>query len=166
MRFGKKSRSVDVSGVAKVGRYIQRAAQDHKVLDRGRVAIDSSRSAYRRIRKQRSSALVLVNDKKLQKELGRAVEAVRDASSALSAAASTKRSRGQLVLDGAILGLIAAVVIAFVWRGKVRSAPGNDDRIGSHSSAETDDSSAMTASPARRAVGIGVPPSSTSDTTD
>jgi hypothetical protein len=124
-------------------------------------------------RKRRSSALVLLNDKKLQKELGRAVEAVRDASSALSAAASTKRSRGQLVLGGAILGLITAVVIAFVWRGKRSSAPGNDDQVGSHSSTQTDGPSAVTASPSAAAaslanppVGIGVPPPSTDDTSD
>jgi hypothetical protein len=117
-------------------------------------------------RKQRTSALVLLNDKKLQKKLGRAVEAVRDASSALSAAASTKRSRGQLGLGGAILGLIAAIVIAFVWRGKLRSAPGDDDQVGSHGSAEADDPIATTASPPSPSVGIGMPPSSTADTSD
>jgi hypothetical protein len=117
-------------------------------------------------RKQRSSALVLLSDKKLQKELGRVMDAVRDASSALSVAASTKRSRGRLVLGGAILGLIAAVVIAFVWKGKLRSAPGNDDQVGSHTSAEADDPSAMPASPASPPVGIGVPPSSTGGTSD
>ena len=117
-------------------------------------------------RKHRSAALVLLNDKKLQKELGRVVEAVRDASSALSVAASTKRSRGQLVLGGAILGLIAAAVIAFLWKGKLRSAPGNDHQFSSHGPAEADDRDGMTDSPASKPVGIGVPASSTGHTSD
>jgi hypothetical protein len=117
-------------------------------------------------RKQKSSALVLLNDAKVQKELRRAVEAVRDASSALSAAASTKRGRGHLVLGGAILGLIAAVGVAFVWRSKLRSAPETDDQLGSHGSAETDDPSATAASPTSPPVSIEMPRAPAGDTSD
>src|SRR5690349_9956476 len=103
MRLHKKSESVDASPVANVARYIQRAAQDPKVLDKGRVAIGSSRSVYKRFRRQKSSAPGLLKDKKLQKELAHTVTAIREALATLPAAASSKRSRGRLAVGGVML---------------------------------------------------------------
>jgi hypothetical protein len=169
MRLRKKPEPVDASAVAKAARYIQRAAQDPKVLDKGRVAIDSSRSVYKRFRKRKSSAPVLLNDKKLQKDLARAVKAIREALATLPTAASGKRSQGRLAVGGVTLVLTGAGVITFVWRDKLRSvftsgAPGTGGGAGSQSPADTIGPSATPNSPSGSPSAVEVSPSSAADT--
>jgi hypothetical protein len=163
MQLRKKSKPVAVTGIAKLSPYIKRAAQDPRVLAKGQVAVDSGRSAYGRIRKQKASAPAMLNDKKLQRELGRAVEAMREASVALTAA-PTERRRRRLPVGFALLGLIAAGIAAFIFRDKLRAAVSGDatstaDQAGPYSSAETGVASATPVAPPSSPATAPVPPS-------
>jgi hypothetical protein len=161
MQLRKKTKP-DVTGLAKLGPYVKRAVQNPKVLDRGRVAIDSGRSAYGRIRKQKASAPALLNDKKLQRELGRVVEAMRDASVALTAEPA-ERPRRRFPIGFAVLGLIAAATAAFIWRDKLRAAVSGNatstaDQAGPYSSAETSVATPTPVSPPSSPATAPVPP--------
>jgi hypothetical protein len=73
--------------------YIQRIVQDAKLRENVRTAYDSSRSAYERLTNGKAPAKALMEDKKLQRDLQQAVEALRDATNALSEA--PKRSKAK-----------------------------------------------------------------------
>jgi hypothetical protein len=82
----KPLKSVDISSLSKATPYIQRIAQDAKLRENVRTAYDSSRSAYARLTNGKAPAKALMEDKRLQKDLQNAIEALRDASNALSEA--------------------------------------------------------------------------------
>jgi hypothetical protein len=142
MQFRKKPKEENLTGAAKIGAYLRHAAQEPRVLDRGRVAIDSTRSAYKRIRKQNASPPAQLNDQKLWRDVRRAVEALRDASVALRQT-STERSRGRRVaFAGAALGVLAVAAVALIWKDKLRSqfsseTTGTEDEVGSEGALET-----------------------------
>jgi len=79
-------KSVDFSNLSKATPYIQRIVQDAKLRENVRTAYDSSRSAYARLTNGKAPAKALMEDKKLQRDLQQAVEALREASNALSEA--------------------------------------------------------------------------------
>jgi hypothetical protein len=88
---GKKSvasqvKSVDLSSISKATPYIQRVIQDATLRENVRTAYDSTRSAYARLTNGKAPAKALLEDKKLQRDLQNAVEALREASNALSEA--------------------------------------------------------------------------------
>src|SRR5436305_9600236 len=96
---GKKSvasqvKSVDLSTISKATPYIQRLVQDAKLRENVRTAYDSSRSAYDRLTNGKAPAKALMEDKKLQKDLQNAVEALREASNALSDAPKKRARKG------------------------------------------------------------------------
>jgi hypothetical protein len=64
--------------------YIQRIVQDAKLRENVRTAYDSSRSAYARLTNGKAPTKALLEDKKLQRDLQNAVEALRDATTALT----------------------------------------------------------------------------------
>jgi hypothetical protein len=76
-------KSVDISSISKATPYIQRIVQDAKLRENVRTAYDSSRSAYSRLTNGKAPAKALMEDKKLQRDLQNAVEALRDATTAL-----------------------------------------------------------------------------------
>ena len=77
-------KSVDLSSLNKATPYIQRIAQDPKLRENVRTAYDSSRSAYSRLTNGKAPTKALLEDKKLQRDLQQAVEALRDATTALT----------------------------------------------------------------------------------
>ena len=98
---GKKSvasqvKSVDLSTISKATPYIQRVIQDATLRENVRTAYDSTRSAYARLTNGKAPAKALLEDKKLQRDLQNAVEALREASNALSEAPKkpSPRKRG------------------------------------------------------------------------
>jgi hypothetical protein len=95
---GKKSvasqvKSVDLSSISKATPYIQRVIQDATLRENVRTAYDSTRSAYARLSNGKAPAKALLEDKKLQRDLQQAVEALRDASNALSEAPKRQTPR-------------------------------------------------------------------------
>ena len=95
---GKKSvasqvKSVDLSSISKATPYIQRVIEDATLRENVRMAYDSSRSAYARLTNGKAPAKALLEDKKLQRDLQNAVEALREASNALAEAPKKPKPR-------------------------------------------------------------------------
>jgi len=107
-------KSVDISSINKATPYIQRLVQDADLRANVRTAYDSSRSAYARLTNGKAPAKALLEDKKLQRDLQSAVEALREASNALSEAPKrqTPRKRGGFGRKLLILGLGAGLALA------------------------------------------------------
>ncbi len=84
-------KSVDLSSISKATPYIQRVIQDATLRDNVRTAYDSTRSAYARLTNGKAPAKALLEDKKLQRDLQNAVQALREASDALSEAPKKTR---------------------------------------------------------------------------
>ena len=87
-------KSVDISSLSKATPYIQRIVQDAKLRENVRTAYDSSRSAYSRLTNGKAPAKALMEDKKLQRDLQHAVEALREATTALSEGPKKKARKG------------------------------------------------------------------------
>lgn len=107
-------KSVDISSINKATPYIQRLIQDADLRANMRTAYDSTRSAYARLTNGKAPAKALLEDKKLQRDLQSAVEALREATSALSEAPKrqTPRKRGGFGRKLLILGLGAGLALA------------------------------------------------------
>jgi hypothetical protein len=96
---GKKAKAVpfnaaDVANIAKSNPYIQRLIDDASLRENVHKAIESTKSAYERLSNGKAPAKALLEDKKLQKDLRGALDAVRDASIALSEAPKKKARKG------------------------------------------------------------------------
>ena len=87
-------KSVDLSNLSKATPYIQRIVQDAKLRENVRTAYDSSRSAYSRLTNGKAPAKALMEDKRLQRDLQNAVEALRDATTALTEAPKKRARKG------------------------------------------------------------------------
>jgi hypothetical protein len=97
---GKKSmapfNAVDMETISKATPYIRRIIEDAQLRQNVRTAYDSSRSAYARLTNGKAPTKALLEDKKLQRDLQHAVEALRDATTALTEPPkkAAKKSRG------------------------------------------------------------------------
>jgi len=101
-------KSVDISSLSKATPYIQRIVQDAKLRENVRTAYDASRSAYARLTNGKAPTKALLEDKKLQRDLQHAVEALRDATTALTEPPKKARKR---------LGLTRKLMIAALGFG-------------------------------------------------
>jgi hypothetical protein len=111
---------VDVANIAKANPYIQRLIDDAHLRENVQKAIESTRSAYDRLMNGKAPAKALFEDKKLQADLRHAVEAVRDASVALSEAPK-KRARKGLGFGRKLLILGIGGALALAGSEKLRS---------------------------------------------
>ena len=114
---GRKSKAVpfsaaDVANVTKANPYIQRLAQDAKLRSNVRTAFDSTKSAYARLSNGMAPRSML-QDKKLQRDLGEALVALRDATIALTEA-PRKRARRRLTFGRKLLlvGIGSGIALA------------------------------------------------------
>ena len=104
-RSSKMTASLKSVDISKATPYIQRIIQDAKLRQNVRTAYDSSRSAYARLSNGKGPTKALLEDKKLQRDLQQAAEALRDATTALTEPPKKKRkARGLLrtVMIGAL----------------------------------------------------------------
>src|SRR5260370_30090612 len=90
----KAARAAGAASAARANPYIQRLIADEDLRDNIRTAVESARSAYGRMTNGKPAHRALLEDKKLQKELRRSAEALRDASSSLRAAPERRRRSG------------------------------------------------------------------------
>jgi hypothetical protein len=88
--------AVDMDTISKATPYLRRIIQDAPLRENVKTAYDSSRSAYSRLTNGKAPTKALLEDKKLQRDLHVAVEALRDATTALAEAPKkeVKKSRG------------------------------------------------------------------------
>jgi hypothetical protein len=116
--------AADVAHIAKANPYIQRLVDDANLRNNVQKAIESTRSAFERFSNGKAPAKALLEDKKLQADLREALEAVRDATTALTESprkqakkqARKSRSFGRRLM---VLGLGGG--LALVGSEKLRS---------------------------------------------
>lgn len=111
--------AADMANLAKANPYLQRLAADPRVRDNVLRAYGSGRSAYERLVGEDSARSVLEN-KKLQNDLGQALQALRD--TALLMSEPPKRRRGLKfggVLILALVGTGAALAASESLRTKL-----------------------------------------------
>ena len=86
--------AADVANIAKSNPYIQRLIDDANLRENVHKAIESTKSAYERLSNGKAPAKALLEDKKLQGDLRGALEAVREASIALTDAPKKRARKG------------------------------------------------------------------------
>jgi glutamine synthetase adenylyltransferase len=112
-------KAVDIAALSKATPYIQRIIQDAKLRENVRVAYDSSRSAYARLTNGKAPAKALLEDKRLQRDLQHAVEALREATTAL--AEPPKRARKRLRFTRKLMIAALAFGLALAGSEKLRT---------------------------------------------
>jgi ferric-dicitrate binding protein FerR (iron transport regulator) len=116
----KAARAAGAASAARANPYVQRLIEDDELRDNIRTAIESARTAYARMTNGKPAHRALLEDKKLQKELRRGAEALRDASSSLREAPKKRRSGGfGRVLLIAAVGAVLAVALNEGLRSKL-----------------------------------------------
>jgi hypothetical protein len=96
----KKGKSVpfnasDLANITKANPYIQRLIDDSTLRENVRTAIDSAKSAFDRLMNGKTPVKALIDDKKLQGDLRKTAEAVRDATKALTDAPRKRVRKGK-----------------------------------------------------------------------
>jgi hypothetical protein len=97
--MGAKKKAVAAGAAAKAAKdnpYVQRLVEDEDLHDNIRQAYESARDAYERLGKNKSPAKALMDDKKLQKDLKQAADAIREAGVAIKEAPNAKKGGGFL----------------------------------------------------------------------
>jgi hypothetical protein len=110
--------AADLAAVTKASPYIQRLIQDSELRDNIRKAYESGRSAYDRFQRAKKPQKAVLDDKKLQRDLRNAAEALREASTAIAQAPKKKR-KGRL--GRKLLLLIVGAGVALGVSEKLRS---------------------------------------------
>jgi hypothetical protein len=112
--------AADVANIARANPYIQRLIDDARLRENVHKAIESSKSAYGRLSNGKAPAKSLLEDKKLQRDLRETLEAVRDASIALTEAPK-RQARKSRRLGRRVLILSLGAGLALVSSEKLRS---------------------------------------------
>jgi hypothetical protein len=134
---------------AKDNPYVQRIVTDSELHDNVRVAFESAKSAYERLTNGKAPTKVIMDDKKLHKDLKNAAEALRDAGSALREAPQKKKRRGGFGRKLLVLFIGAGVALAVSsdLRSKVLDALFGKEEEFDYTSTTSPASSAPTAQP-------------------
>jgi hypothetical protein len=120
----KQARKAASAAAATTSPWVQRLAEDEELRDNFRVAFEAAKDAYERISDGKSPR-ELVDDKKLQKDLKQAADALKGAGSALKegpkAKAKKKRGFGRRLLV-LMVGAAIALALSESLRAKVLDA--------------------------------------------
>jgi len=103
-----------------LARYVKRLSDRPKLRSNGQLAMSSASSAYRRLRKAKSPTTALLNDKKLHRDLGRAITATRDAIADLTRPPRL-RTRDAILVGAALAILVIVVGFVVARRNELRS---------------------------------------------
>jgi hypothetical protein len=109
----------EAARAAQRSRYVQRLLEDEDLRGNLITAYGAARSAYGRMANGKPATEALFEDRKLQRELKEAANAIRDASAALRE--PRKRRRGGGGASRALLLLIVAGVLAIALTPSLRS---------------------------------------------
>jgi hypothetical protein len=112
--------SADLANISKANPYLQRLIEDSTLRDNITTALDSSKSAYDRLLSSKAPHKALIEDKKLQKDLRTASDAIRDAGTSLAEAPKKKAKKG-LRLGRNLLILAVGATVALVGSEGLRS---------------------------------------------
>ena len=122
-----KQRAAKAGNAARAARnnpYLQRIVEDEDLRDNLRTAFESARGAYTRMANGKAPTKALMEDKKLQKELRQAAQALNEAGSALRQPRKRRRRRRSLgrLLVLAMVGGVLAIALSEGLRSKVLDA--------------------------------------------
>jgi hypothetical protein len=117
-RFGKAG---NAARAAQQNRYLQRLVEDEELRSNLLSAYAAARSAYGRMNNGKPATQALFNDRKLQRELGDAADALRQATSSLREPPKAARRRGGLgrSLLLVALGSVLAIALSESLRSKL-----------------------------------------------
>jgi len=110
--------------------YLQRIVHDEELRNNMVVAFEAAKNAYARLNNGKAPTKVLMEDKKLHRDLKRSADALRDATAALRAAPKHTKPKdqrkrkggfGRLLLVG-VLGGAIAIAVSEGLRNKVLDA--------------------------------------------
>jgi len=108
----KAARATDIYETARENPYVQRLIEDDDLRANLRDAFDSARGAYGRATGNGKGPVnAVTNDKKVQKDLRKAAESLREASERLKAPKKRKSRLGKLILL-ALVGAAIALVLS------------------------------------------------------
>ncbi len=99
--------------------YVQRLIQDEDLRENLKTAFDSARVAFDRLNNGKTPAKVILDDKKFQKELHNASEALRDATQALRDGPKKRKKRRGRKLLVLVAGAGLALALSEGLRNKV-----------------------------------------------
>jgi hypothetical protein len=110
----------EIVDIAKSNPYVQRLIEDASLRDNVRTALDSSRSLYDRLTDGKTSAKAVFEDKKVQADLRKTVEALRDVTVQLTEAPKAKARKG-MSFGRKIMIVTLGAGLALVTSEKLRS---------------------------------------------
>jgi hypothetical protein len=108
-RIGKASQA---ARAAQRNRYLQRLLEDDQLRSNLIVAYGAARNAYGRMNNGKPATKALFEDRKLQRELREAANALRDVSSALREPPKRRRRRGGLGRTLLVLAIASLLALA------------------------------------------------------
>jgi hypothetical protein len=108
----KQARKAASAAAATTSPWVQRLAEDEELRDNFRVAFEAAKDAYERISDSKSPR-ELVDDKKLQKDLKQAADALKGAGSALKEGPKkTRKKKGGFGRKLVVLAISAVIALA------------------------------------------------------
>jgi hypothetical protein len=109
MAKSKAAKAGAAASAASSNPYVRRALEDEDLRDNVRVAFEAARNAYGRLSNGKKPVKALADDKKLQKDLRKSAEALKEAGAALREGPKKKRrfGLGKLLFVAIIGGAIA-----------------------------------------------------------
>jgi hypothetical protein len=107
----KQARKAASAAAATTSPWVQRLAEDEELRDNFRVAFEAAKDAYERITDSKSPKDA-VSDRRVQKDLKTAADALKDAGSALKEGPKQQRRKGGLGRKLFVLLLGAAIALA------------------------------------------------------
>jgi hypothetical protein len=103
-------RAGDLYSAARENPYVQRLIEDDKLRENLREAFDSARGAYGRATGNgKGTVKAVTSDKKVQKEMRKAAESLREASERLNKPKRRKSRLGRLILFGLLAAGLALI---------------------------------------------------------
>jgi hypothetical protein len=102
----------EAARAAQRNRYLQRLVEDEELRGTLLTAYGAARSAYGRMSNGKPATQALFEDRKLQRELKEAANALRDASSALREPPKRRRRRAGIGRSLLLLGVASALAMA------------------------------------------------------
>jgi hypothetical protein len=118
MAKSKAAQAGNAALAVKSSPYVQRLVQDEELRENLKTAFESARVAYERLNNGKAPAKVVLEDKKFQKELQNASEALRNATMSLREGPKPKRHRGRRVMV-LMVGAGLALALSEGLRNKV-----------------------------------------------
>jgi hypothetical protein len=121
MAKSKAAKAGAAASAARSNPYVRRAMEDEELRDNVRVAFEAARDAYGRLSNGKKPMKALTDDKKLQKDLKKSAEALKEAGTALRDGPKRKKRRLGLgkLLFLAIVGGGIAIAVSEDFRNKV-----------------------------------------------